>query len=141
MYNLDEKQFCKICGIVLSETFYKCPKCDLITCPSCQNREKKCCIKCAGVQPNRTKTKQRPNSAFIRPLNLSPQLTAVVGEGPLPRTEVTKRLWEYIKERGLQDSTNRRLINADEKLTAVFEGKTQVDMFEMTKLVARHISK
>ncbi len=141
MFNFQKKQFCYICGIVLSELFYKCRKCNKITCPSCQNKEKKCCINCAGVQPVRATTKRAPNQAFMRPVNLSTHLTSVVGEGPLPRSEVTKRLWEYIKEHGLQDSSNRRLINADEKLAAVFEGKTQVNMFEMTKLVARHMWK
>ena len=141
MFNFQKKQFCYVCGIVLSELFYKCRKCNQITCPSCQNKEKKCCINCAGVQPVRTTMKRAPNQAFVRPVKLSTHLTSVVGEGPLPRTEVTKRLWEYIKERGLQDASNRRLINADDKLIAVFEGKMQVDMFEMIKLVARHMSK
>jgi len=74
-------------------------------------------------------------------MTLSPELAAIVGEGPLPRTEVTKRLWVYIKKRGLQDSTNRRMINADEKLTVVFGGKHQVSMFEMTALVAKHLTR
>jgi chromatin remodeling complex protein RSC6 len=83
--------------------------------------------------------KRTPNAAFMKPLNASPQLAAVIGERPMPRTEVTKRLWDYIKKNKLQDSKNRRMINADEKLSAVFGGKKQVSMFDMTKLVGKHL--
>lgn len=82
----------------------------------------------------------RSNSAFMKPMNLSPELEAVVGKGPMPRSEVVKKLWVYIKEKGLQDAENKRNINADDKLQAVFGGKSQVTMFEMTKLVSKHLS-
>jgi chromatin remodeling complex protein RSC6 len=83
--------------------------------------------------------KRKPNAAFMKPMTPSANLAAVVGSSPLPRTEVTKKIWDYIKRNKLQDSTNRRLINADEKLRAVFGGKRQVSMFEMTKLVSGHL--
>jgi chromatin remodeling complex protein RSC6 len=76
----------------------------------------------------------------MKPMQPSNALAAVVGSSPLPRTEVTKKLWAYIKRNGLQDSKNRRAINADEKLRPVFGGKSQVTMFDMTKLVNRHLS-
>lgn len=82
----------------------------------------------------------KSNSAFMKPLTLSPELEAVVGPGPLPRSEVVKKLWVYIKSKNLQDSENRRNINADENLKKVFDGKEQVNMFEMTKLVSKHLS-
>ncbi|RPI47255.1 MAG: hypothetical protein EHM59_05100 [Betaproteobacteria bacterium] len=83
--------------------------------------------------------KRKPNAAFMKPLTSSPALAAVIGDKPMPRTEVTKRLWEYIKKNKLQDSKNRRMINADEKLSPVFGGKKQVSMFDMTKLVGKHL--
>ena len=83
--------------------------------------------------------KRKPNAAFMKPMQPSPMLSAVVGGAPLPRTEVTKKVWDYIKKNKLQDAINRRLINADEKLRAVFGGKKQVSMFEMTKLVSGHL--
>ena len=73
-------------------------------------------------------------------MSTSSTLAAVIGSGAMPRTEVTKKLWAYIKKHGLQDSKNRRMINADDKLKAVFGGKTQVSMFDMTKLVSKHLS-
>ncbi len=79
------------------------------------------------------------NKAFMKPMQPSEELAAVVGSKPLPRTEVTKKLWAYIKKHKLQDSKNRRNINADDKLKAVFGGKKQVNMFQMTKLVSAHI--
>ncbi len=82
----------------------------------------------------------KENSAFMKPMSLSGDLEAVVGKGPLPRSEVVKKLWEYIKKHGLQDSQNKRNINADDKLKKVFDGKGQVSMFEMTKLVSKHLS-
>ena len=85
------------------------------------------------------KTKRKPNPAFMRPLQLDAALSAVVGSTSMPRTEVTKQLWVYIRKNGLQDSVDRRMINADEKLKVVFNGKAQVSMFEMTKLVSRHM--
>ena len=84
--------------------------------------------------------KRTPNAAFMKPMTPSAALANVVGAAPLPRTEVTKKLWAYIKRKGLQDAKNRRNINADEKLKAVFGGKKQVSMFEMTKLVSKHLS-
>jgi chromatin remodeling complex protein RSC6 len=79
------------------------------------------------------------NAALSKPLNLSAELEAVVGAGPLPRTEVVKKLWEYIKKNNLQNPANKRNILADEKLKAVFGGKAEVTMFEMTKLVSAHM--
>jgi chromatin remodeling complex protein RSC6 len=83
--------------------------------------------------------KRKPNAAFMKPMTPDASLSAVIGSSPMPRTEVTKKLWGYIKKNGLQDSKNRRMINADDKLQDVFGGKKQVSMFEMTKLVARHL--
>jgi len=83
--------------------------------------------------------KRKPNAAFMKPLMPSAMLAMVVGSAPLPRTEVTKKIWDYIKKNKLQDAVNRRLINADEKLRAVFGGKGKVSMFEMTKLVSNHL--
>jgi upstream activation factor subunit UAF30 len=80
------------------------------------------------------------NSAFMKPLKVSPELAAVVGNGPLPRSEVVKKLWEYIKKHDLQDPKNKRNINADDNLKKVFDGKAVVNMFEMTKLVSKHLS-
>jgi len=85
------------------------------------------------------KKKRTPNAAFMKPMQPDEALSAVVGSGPLPRTEITKKLWQYIKKNGLQDAKVRRNINADEKLGRVFGGKKQVSMFEMTKLVNKHI--
>ena len=84
--------------------------------------------------------KRTPSAAFMKPMQPSSQLAAVVGSSAMPRTEVTKKLWAYIKRNGLQDSKNRRAINADEKLRPVFGGKSQVSMFDMTKMVNRHLS-
>jgi upstream activation factor subunit UAF30 len=84
-------------------------------------------------------TKRKPNAAFMKPMTPSASLAAVIGAAPMPRTEVTKKIWVYIKKNGLQDAKNRRMINADDKLKAVFAGKKQVSMFEMTKLVAGHL--
>jgi upstream activation factor subunit UAF30 len=83
--------------------------------------------------------KRTPSAAFMKPMTPSAQLSTVVGSNPLPRTEVTKKLWGYIKRKGLQDAKNRRQINADENLKPVFGGKSQVSMFEMTKLVNKHL--
>lgn len=84
--------------------------------------------------------KRTPSAAFMRPVTPDSALSAVVGSSPLPRTELTKKLWAYIKRNGLQDSKNRRAINADDKLRPVFNGRSQVSMFDMTKLVSRHVS-
>ena len=83
--------------------------------------------------------KRTPNAAFMRPMTPSSQLGAVVGTNAIPRSEVTKRVWNYIKSKGLQDKNNKRMINADDKLGPVFGGKKQVSMFEMTKLVNKHL--
>jgi upstream activation factor subunit UAF30 len=84
-------------------------------------------------------TKRKPSAAFMKPMTPSAALAAVVGAKALPRTEVTKKLWAYIKKNGLQDKKNRRMINADASLKAVFGGKSSVNMFEMTKLVNKHL--
>ena len=84
--------------------------------------------------------KRVPSAAFMRPVQPDTQLAAVVGSSPLPRTELTKKLWAYIKRNGLQDSKNRRAINADDKLRPVFGGRSQVTMFDMTKMVNKHVS-
>ena len=86
------------------------------------------------------KVKRAPNPAFMRPMQISDALAKVVGSKPMPRTEVTKKLWEYIKKNKLQDTLNKREINADENLKAVFGGQSKVSMFEMTKLVNKHLS-
>ena len=83
--------------------------------------------------------KRKPNAAFMKAMTPSAVLAAVIGSTPMPRTEVTKKIWDYIKKNKLQDSINRRLINADDKLKAVFGGKGKVSMFEMTKLVSNHL--
>ena len=80
------------------------------------------------------------NSAFMKPMKLSADLEAVVGKGPMPRSEVVKGLWAYIKKHNLQDPANKRNINGDDKLKAIFGGKATVNMFEMTKLVSKHLS-
>ena len=82
----------------------------------------------------------KANAAFMKPMNVSAELAAVVGKGPIPRSEVVKKLWEYIKKNKLQDQANKRNINADATLKAVFGGKSVVNMFEMTKLVSKHLS-
>ena len=85
------------------------------------------------------KPARKPNAAFMRPVTPSASLANVVGSKPIPRTEVTKRLWAYIKKNGLQDSKNKRMIKADAALKEVFGGKATVNMFEMTKLVSKHL--
>ncbi len=82
----------------------------------------------------------KTNSAFMKPMTISSDLAAVVGKGPMPRSEVVKALWVYIKKNNLQDPANKRNINADANLTKVFGGKKMVNMFEMTKLVSKHLS-
>jgi len=83
---------------------------------------------------------KKVNSAFMKPMTISAELALVVGKGPMPRSEVVKKLWVYIKKNGLQDQKNKRNINADAALKAVFAGKGTVSMFEMTKLVSKHLS-
>jgi len=83
--------------------------------------------------------KRKPNAAFMKPMTPSSSLAEVVGSKAIPRTEVTKKLWGYIKRHKLQDSKNRRMINADDALKVIFGGKKQVSMFDMTKLVSKHL--
>ena len=85
------------------------------------------------------KAARKPNAAFMKAMQPSTQLSEVVGNKPLPRTELTKKLWAYIKKNGLQDKKNKRMINADDKLKPVFGGKKTVDMFQMTSLVNKHL--
>ncbi len=91
------------------------------------------------VAAPKKKTARKPNAAFMRPLMPSKELAEIVGGSPIPRTEVMKKVWMYIKKNNLQDAKNRRSINADDKLKAVFGGKKSVTMFEMTKLVSNHL--
>jgi chromatin remodeling complex protein RSC6 len=100
---------------------------------------KKVAAKKVAKKATKAKSTRKPNAAFMKPLNVSAVLAAVVGANPLPRTEVTKKVWDYIKKHKLQDSVNRRNINADDKLKAVFGGKKTVSMFEMTKLISAHL--
>ena len=93
----------------------------------------------AAKKPAKKAAKRTPNAAFMKAMTPSAQLGTVVGTAPLPRTEVTKKLWAYIKRKGLQDAKNRRQINADENLKPIFGGKSSVSMFEMTKLVNKHL--
>jgi len=95
--------------------------------------------KAAKKSARKSPGRGRANAAFMAPVSPDSTLAAVVGDKPIPRTEVTKRLWAYIKKNGLQDKKNRRMINADAALKAVFGGKASVNMFEMTKLVSKHV--
>ena len=81
----------------------------------------------------------KANAKFMAPLTPSAALAAVVGNNPLPRTEIVKKMWDYIKKNGLQDSTNKRMINADDKLAAIFEGKKQISMFDMSKYISKNV--
>lgn len=101
---------------------------------------RKAARKAGARKASARKSARRVNAAFMRPVTPSPALAAVVGDKPIPRTEVTKRLWAYIKRNGLQDTVNRRQINADATLLPLFGGKSSVTMFEMTKLVNAHVS-
>ena len=96
--------------------------------------------KAAKKAPKKSGAKRTPNAAFMKEMKPSPALAAIVGEKPLPRTEVVKKLWAYVKKHGLQDKKEKRNINADDKLKAVFGGKKTVTMFEMTKLVNKQLS-
>src|SRR5690242_18241676 len=105
------------------------------------SRGRKSSARKSGGRKTRRKSsgkKRTPNAAFMKPMQPSSDLAAVVGSGAMPRTEVTKKLWGYIKRKGLQDSKNRRMINADENLRPIF-GRSQVSMFEMTRLVNKHL--
>jgi chromatin remodeling complex protein RSC6 len=91
-----------------------------------------------AAAPAKKKVARKPNAAFMKPLTPSSTLAAIVGAAPLPRTEVTSKIWAYIKKNKLQDSVNKRMINADDKLKALF-GKAQASMFELTKFVSKHL--
>jgi chromatin remodeling complex protein RSC6 len=95
--------------------------------------------KAAKKPAKKAATKRKPSAAFMKPMNPSAALAEVVGAKPLPRTEVTKKLWQYIKKNKLQDTKNKRNIHADAALKTVFGGKAMVNMFEMTKLVNKHL--
>ncbi len=101
---------------------------------------KKVVKKVAKKAAPKAKAKRKPNAQFMKPMQPDAVLAAVVGAKAIPRTEVTKKLWAYIKANKLQDAKNKRMINADDKLKAIFGGKKQVSMFEMTKLVQKHLS-
>jgi len=107
--------------------------------PAAKKPMKKAATKKPAAKVKKPATKRKPNAAFMKPMNISSTLAAVIGSNPMPRTEVTSKLWGYIKKNNLQDKTNRRMINADDKLREVFGGKRQVSMFEMTKLVSKHL--
>ncbi|MDA8110450.1 MAG: SWIB/MDM2 domain-containing protein [Betaproteobacteria bacterium] len=92
-----------------------------------------------SASKKKSAAKRKPNAAFMKPMSPSATLAAVIGSNAMPRTEVTKKIWAYIKRNGLQDKKNKRMINADDKLKPVFAGKSQVSMFEMTKLVNKHL--
>ncbi len=94
--------------------------------------------KAVKAAPKKAAAKRKPNAAFMKPLTPSSALAAIVGASPLPRTQIVKKMWDYIKKHGLQDMKNRRNINADDKLKPIF-GKATVSMFEMTKLVSKHL--
>lgn len=94
----------------------------------------------AAAKPKKAKVKRTPNAAFMKPMSISDSLAPVVGSRPIPRTEVTKKVWAYIKKNNLQDPKERRNINADSTLQKVFGGKRTVNMFEMTKLINKHLS-
>jgi chromatin remodeling complex protein RSC6 len=101
---------------------------------------KKTAAKKPAAKKKSTAAKRKPNAAFMKEMTPSPVLAEIVGNKPLPRTEVVKKLWAYIRKNNLQDAKERRMINADDKLKAVFGGKKQVSMFEMTKLVNKQLS-
>jgi chromatin remodeling complex protein RSC6 len=107
---------------------------------SAKKSAKKAARRPAKKAAKKSAKKRTPSAAFMRPVTPDSTLAAVVGSSPLPRTDLTKKIWAYIRRNGLQDTKNRRNINADDKLRAVFGGRSTVNMFEMTKLVSRHVS-
>ena len=107
--------------------------------PAAKKSVKKAAAKRPAAKAKKPATKRKPNAAFMKPMTVSSTLAQVIGSNPMPRTEVTSKLWGYIKKNNLQDKANRRMINADDKLKDVFGGKKQVSMFEMTKLVSNHL--
>ena len=100
---------------------------------------KKAAKKAAPKKAAKKKSARKPNAAFMAPLTPSATLADVIGSKPVPRTEVIKQIWNYIKKNGLQDSKNRRMINADGKLKPLFDGKDQISMFELAKVVSKHV--
>lgn len=110
------------------------------TAPKKKTAAKKKTVAKKKVAKKKTASKRKPSAAFMKAMQPSAALAAVVGSKPLPRTEITKKIWEYIKKNKLQDQVNKRNINADANLEKVFGGKKQVSMFEMTKLVNKHLS-
>ena len=108
--------------------------------PAKKAAPKKTKTKAKAKPAAKAKVKRKPNAAFMKAMNIGEALQPVVGSKPMPRTEVTKKLWDYIKKNKLQDAKERRNINADENLRAVFGGKKTVSMFEMTKLISGHLS-
>lgn len=104
-----------------------------------KSKAKKSVAKKTKAKKPVAKKKRKPNAAFMKPVQPSETLATVIGSSPMPRTQVTKKLWMYIKRKGLQDKKKRTMINADDNLRAVFRGKKQVSMFEMTKLVSKHL--
>ena len=107
--------------------------------PAKKPAKKAAAKRAAPKKAKKSGAKRKPNAAFMKPMTPSGTLASIVGSMPLPRTEVTKKIWDYIKKNKLQDAVNKRLINADEKLRQIFGGKKQVSMFEMTKLVSSHL--
>jgi upstream activation factor subunit UAF30 len=95
--------------------------------------------KAAKKAAPKKKSARKPNAAFMAPLTPSPALAEVVGSKGIPRTQIIKKIWDYIKKNNLQDKKNRRMINADEKLKVIFGGKTQISMFELAKIVNKHV--
>jgi len=100
---------------------------------------KKAAKKAAPKKAAKKKSARKPNAAFMVPLTSSPALADVIGSKPMPRTEIIKKIWDYIKKNGLQDKKNRRMINADAKLKVLFAGKMQVSMFDLAKIVSKHV--
>jgi upstream activation factor subunit UAF30 len=107
--------------------------------PAKKAAAKKTTVKQTASKKAASGAKQKGGEGFMRAMQPSAELAAIVGGGPLPRTQVTKKIWDYIKSKRLQDPQNKRMINADDKLQPLFGGKKQVSMFEMTKLVSRHL--
>jgi len=93
----------------------------------------------AAKKPAKKKSARKPNAAFMKPVQPNETLAAIVGANPMPRTELTKKLWAYIKKNGLQDKKNRRMINADDKMKKLFGGKAQASMFDLTKFASKNV--
>ena len=108
--------------------------------PAVKKTVKKKAVEKTVTKTKVVKKKRTPNPAFMKPMQISDSLAKIVGNKPLPRTEVVKKVWEYIKKNKLQDSINKRMINADANLKAVFGGKGKVSMFDMTKLLSKNLS-